>query len=140
MFDSSWIIGGSLAVVLLLGVILLAVVSARGTKRTLKKDFYLKEWETIVSSIGETNSSMQFSILQADKLLDKALKESGYKGSSMGERMTAASRAFTKPDEVWSAHKLRNRIAHESNVTVSKKLTHRALLCFKKALKDLGAL
>lgn len=140
MIEPNAMIGIFLGVVGVVGLIILMVIVARKPKGGLNKAYFEKEWESITQNIGDTNSSMQFAILQADKLLDKALKDSRYKGTTMGERMTAASRAFSKPDAVWSAHKLRNKIAHEHNVNVNRKLTQRALVCFKRGLKDLGAL
>jgi hypothetical protein len=58
----------------------------------------------------------------------------------MGERMKSARKTWTNANHVWSAHKLRNRIAHETNVRVSFDETRRALSAFKHALKDLGAI
>lgn len=122
------------------GILLVLITMVRPRKKALNRQRFETVWSEIETNMGDTNSSMQFAILQADKLLDKALKESGYKGQTMGERMTSASRVFSKPDEVWAAHKLRNRIAHESDVRVSFKITKRVLGCYKKALRDVGAL
>ena len=139
MFDMNplvWLVAVAIVGMLLLGL----VTFLRPRKRVLSRQRYETAWTEIETTMGDTNSSMQFAILQADKLLDRALKESGYKGQTMGERMAAASRVFSKPDQVWAAHKLRNRIAHEDDVKVSEKITRRVLSCFKKALRDLGAL
>jgi transposase len=56
----------------------------------------------------------------------------------MGERMKNST--WSNADAVWQAHKLRNRIAHESDVTVSYDDARRALAGFKLGLKDLGAI
>ena len=42
--------------------------------------------------------------------------------------------------DIWFAHKLRNRIAHDTDVNVGLVATKRALFIFKKALKELGAI
>jgi len=140
MIDSTTVLA-ILAAILIVGVIMLGlIIGLKSRKPKLNIAKYQADWQSIETSIGDTNSTMQFAILQADKLLDKALKESGYKGKTMGERMTSASRIFSKPDNVWSAHKLRNKIAHEQNVNVNSKITSRALSFFKRALKDVGAL
>ena len=54
--------------------------------------------------------------------------------------MKAAKKTWTNANHVWSAHKLRNKIAHETNVRVSFDETRRALAAFKQGLKDLGAI
>ena len=52
--------------------------------------------------------------------------------------MKKAGQLFSDRNGIWSAHKLRNRIAHELDVKVSEKETRTALTQFKKALRDLG--
>lgn len=130
------------ASVIIIGLVLMVIMGLGKSRasRYLDKEKYQHDWMTIESSLTNTPQSQQFAILEADKLLDKALKERGFAGQTMGERMTAASRAFTRRDAVWSAHKLRNRIAHEHNVAINASLTKKALGSFKRALKDLGAL
>lgn len=76
-------------------------------------------------------------VLEADKILDEALKLKGFQGS-MGEKLKQAGGLFTDQDGVWAAHKLRNRLAHELNVTLEKGEGRAALGHFKQALKDLG--
>ena len=79
-------------------------------------------------------------ILNADKLLDQALRQRGFKGETMGERMKSAQNVWSNANHVWTAHKVRNRIAHESGVKVDYDITRRALVAFKQALKDVGAI
>ncbi len=127
--------------VIVAGLILIIIMTTgRSASKLLNKEAYQKDWLAIEMSVGSDASSQQFAIIQADKLLDRALRERGYKGETMGERMTAASRTFTRRDAVWTAHKLRNRIAHDDHVTINASLTKKALASFKKALKDVGAI
>lgn len=84
-----------------------------------------------------SDSHPEQAILKADKLLDFALKNAGYRGS-LGEKLQKARAVFRDNDAVWSAHKLRNRIAHEIDVRLSPGQTQSALNGFKKAFYDLG--
>ena len=127
--------------VIIVGLILIVIMTAgRKGKKLLDKQHYQQEWLTIERSLTGDAAAQQFAIFQADKLLDRALRESGYAGQTMGERMLSAARVFTKREAVWAAHKLRNRIAHEDNVTINAEWTRKALASFKRALKDLGAI
>ena len=127
--------------VIIVGLILIVIMTAgRKGKKLLDKQHYQQEWLTIERSLTGDAAAQQFAIFQADKLLDRALRESGYAGQTMGERMVSAARVFTKREAVWAAHKLRNRIAHEDNVTINAEWTRKALASFKRALKDLGAI
>jgi hypothetical protein len=79
-------------------------------------------------------------IIEGDKLLDKAMVEMGISGKTMGDRLKKAGGRFTNLNAVWRAHKLRNAIAHESDVEISYKQAFNALAVYKQALKDLGAI
>lgn len=105
----------------------------------LNKDFYRGKWADIDAASLQQVGWVQ-AIVEADKLLDDALKKSGYKGKTMGERMVSASRAFTDTDRTWGAHKLRNKVVHETSVKLRENHVRNALAAFRKALKDLGAL
>lgn len=75
-------------------------------------------------------------IMEADKLLDYALTRMGYKGS-LGAKLKKSPKLFTKINDVWAAHKVRNNIAHKINYTVDEKTYKEAMLQFKQAFKDL---
>ena len=79
-------------------------------------------------------------MVEADKLLDKALCEMGTPGKTMGERLKHAGGRFTKLNSVWYAHKLRNQIAHEHGFKLEYSQARHALNVFRQALKDLGAI
>lgn len=126
-------------VVTIVGVILLAVVT-KGQKQ-LDKQKYRSKWLTIEASLQKnTPASYHMAVLNADKLLDYAMKEAGYKGTTMGDRMKNAKQVFSNRNAVWAAHKLRNQIAHEAEVQVHYDAARRALASFKQALKDVGAI
>lgn len=128
--------------VLIVGVLLAAVIVL--TKKggsPLDVDKYRLRWLTIEQQLSKDEpSSAQLCVLNADKLLDQALKERGIKGETMGERMKTTRETWSNPNGVWTAHKLRNQIAHESDVRVSYEDARRALSSFKQALKDIGAI
>ena len=85
-------------------------------------------------------SSYAMTIINCDKLLDKAMIEMGVPGKTMGDRLKRCGGKFSNENAVWRAHKLRNVIAHESDVEVSYKQAFNAVQIYKQALKDLGAI
>ena len=107
----------------------------------LQVEKYRKKWLEIEQVVKKDDQrSCQFAIIEADKLLDIAMKEKGLRGETMGERLKTAKDSLTDRNAVWGAHKLRNQIVHEADVKVDYNSTRRALAGFKKALKDLGAI
>lgn len=128
--------------VLIVGILLAAVImlTKKGVS-PLNVDKYRLRWLTIEQQLNRDEpSSAQLCVLNADKLLDQALKEHGVKGETMGERMKTARDSWSDANGVWTAHKLRNQIAHEPDVRVSYEDARRALTSFKRALKDIGAI
>ena len=138
----TWITFVILVAALLLGGAVLLVMMSRGVGRTnLNSDKFRSAWLAIKQQVERDNAaSYQLAILNADKLLDKALRERGVKGETMGERMKSAVKVWKNANQVWTAHKLRNQIAHETDVRPTLDQTRRALAAFKQGLKDLGAI
>lgn len=127
--------------VMMIGITLLIVISlTRRSSRALDQEKYRSKWLSITQQFGDTPMSWQFAILTADKLLDSAMRERGVNGTTLGERLKNAKPYLTNIDSVWRAHKLRNRIAHDDGVVVSKRQASEMLKIFKRALTDLGAL
>lgn len=140
--DSNTALFGFLAGILIVGILLIVVIvlSKRGPA-PLSVEKYRMRWLAIEKQLDKNQpSSFSLTVLNADKLLDLALKERGVKGETMGERMKTAKDIWSNANNVWTAHKLRNQIAHESEVQVSYDQARRALAAFKQALKDVGAI
>lgn len=129
-----------LILIAIFGIAVLSLVSLLNRKTSgLDIESYRARWEKIQKLLA-SSSTYSNAIIEADKLLDKALKESKFKGSTTAERMLSAKKIFSKRDHVWMAHKFRNKIVHETDVHVSKRQTQAALSAIRRGLKDLGAL
>jgi len=124
----------ALLFILLVLILLILLITHKGKPR-MNKHYFLKHWQSIESSDNYTNA-----VMKADALLDEALRNAGVKGTTMGERLNNATGFLRDINGTWSAHKLRNRIAHDLDSNPSAMDCQRALRRFKKALKDLGAL
>lgn len=129
----------SLLIVAIIAILLLAFTRKQGgSSLNVKK--YQSRWLAIENSLERDNAaSYTLAIFEADKLLDCALKERQFKGQTMGERMKAAQSSWGNANHIWSAHKIRNRLAHETDVALSRDVALRALSAYKQGLKDLGA-
>lgn len=134
-------------VLILIAIFLVAVVGVvylvftRKSSPKLNIEKYQTKWLAVENSVSRNNSaSWQLAIFNADKLVDLALKERRFAGQTMGERMKSAEKVWSNADHIWGAHKIRNRLAHETDVHLTYETTLRALTAFKQALKDLGAI
>jgi len=126
--------------VAVLGVIMLAAITRLniGQQTKLNQQYYQQQWAELLARV-KTQDGMILAIIDADKLLDQALKKHRFKGKTMGERLVSAQRVLKDNDAVWYAHKLRNRLVHEPNIRLKKKEAQLALTGFRQGLKDLGA-
>jgi hypothetical protein len=127
------------AVVILLVLVLGSGWLLRRRPKGLNKVHYQERWQ-VLQGLCADKSTWPLAVIDADKLLDEALKRSRYKGKTMGERLVSAQRDIKSNDEVWFGHKLRNRLVHETNVKLTKRDVKDALVGIRGALKDLGAL
>jgi hypothetical protein len=130
-----------LLLIAVVGIVVLAVLSrfVNVAKPHLDKRYFEARWNELLARV-KTPDGMVLAVIDADKLLDEALKKHHFKGKTMGERLVAAQRSLSDNDAVWYAHKLRNRLVHEPNVRLKKREAQAALAGFKKGLADLGAL
>ncbi|MFH1749345.1 MAG: hypothetical protein ABH837_00375 [bacterium] len=85
-------------------------------------------------------SNLQKAILSADKLLDFTLKNQRFSGDTMAERLRSAESRFSAYNDIWYAHKLRNRIVHDVNDEIQSYEINKAIKIYEKALKDLRVL
>jgi hypothetical protein len=123
-----------------LGFLLFAVILVylRRTKpeylNQKAQNYIQSHWVRIIDSFSANPAQ---AVMDADKLLDYALGVHGFKGT-MGEKLKKCGRRFSDLDSIWSAHKLRNRLAHELG-GLERAEAKAALAGFKQGLNDLGA-
>ncbi len=128
-------------VLVVIAIFVAVVVLTRRGGEVLNVEKYQSSWLMIENSLDKTQiSTYQVAIFEADKLLDLALRERGIKGETMGERMKSAQSLWSNTNHIWGAHKVRNKLAHETNVRLSREIALRVLAAYKQGLKDLGAI
>jgi len=128
-------------VILLAVIIILAIIVTKRRNSGLNVEKFRSEWMKINNSLDSSNiMTYQMGILNADKLLDKALKDIGIPGNTMGDRLKVSKSRFSNINQVWSVHKLRNHIAHDTNVKLNIVTAKKAIFIYKKSLKELGAI
>jgi hypothetical protein len=107
--------------------------------RALKMDHFQEQWQ-ILQKLLSDKTRWSDAIVEADKLLDEALKKKHFRGGSMGERLVKAQRLFTDNDNLWFGHKLRNKIDTDPTVKLKETEVKQALMGIRQGLKDIGAL
>jgi hypothetical protein len=109
--------------------------------RKPKTSYYSKRWHDLQTYCAHRKTWPQ-AVKEADRLLDKALKQKGYKGKTTGERLVSAQHDIKFNEAIWFSHKFSHKI-NDEGVDIrklKKKDVAMALAGFREALRDLGAL
>ncbi len=138
MIDNNLLLAG-VAVGLILLMLVTTALLKRKTRPKLNHEYFSLRWKELQGLCGDKRT-WPLAIIDADKLLDEALKKSRVRGKTMGERLVSAQRDLSNNDSVWYAHKLRNKLVHEQYTNLREQDVKDALVGFRQALKDLGAL
>jgi hypothetical protein len=130
-----------LILIIVAAVVILVLISL-SSKSTIQgkgidSAHFKNEWNDCVEQFQD-EKTRGLSLINADKLLDEALKCLGHNGDTMAERLVSAKKVLKNKDEVWSAHKIRNRLVHEPNYHPTEKIVKRSLNGYYRAFKDLG--
>lgn len=111
--------------------------------KTVKADtinLIRREWEQIEILLkGKKPSQLRQALIKADKTIDNALRDI-VSGDTMGERLKNAQDKFdwSTYDKIWKAHKIRNKLIHESGFEPPYHMVISAVADLKKGIKKLG--
>ncbi len=116
------------------------LIPFRGPKKSIKKtNKFIAQWRELQGLCRDPKTWPE-ALVEADKLLDRALKKRRFKGKTMGERLVAAQRFITDNDDMWDAHNLVKKLVSNPESKLKESDVKQALISFREALKDLGAL
>ncbi len=115
------------------------IIFAVKRPKKLKVDRFIASWREL-QGFCRDKKTWSIAITEADRLLDEALKKRKQKGKTMGERMVSAQRIITDNDGMWFAHNLAKKIATQAKIKLKETDVKEALVGFRQALRDLGAL
>lgn len=110
-----------------------------GAKRNdLNVGLVQSKWAEIQIMQNNGPSGLKNALMEADKLVDYCMIGRGFKGDTMGERLKNGGSKFSSLNSVWSAHKLRNELAHNVEHDIVPAQIKQAITNLGTAIKDLG--
>lgn len=131
----------AIAIIAVALLALVAMILSGKRRHEFNKHEYQTHWLKIENSMEKGDRrSYNFAVLEADKLLDRALTEMGVPGKTMGEKLKKIGDKMPEIQHIWHAHKLRNQIVHETDFSVEYEQARQALRTFRQALRNLGAI
>lgn len=130
-----------IAVLIVAVMIFVAMFFTKKRQYRFNVEVYQTKFLKIENGLNKNNSAtFMKTVIDGDKLLDKAMMEMGIPGKNMGDRLKHSKDKFTDINAVWRAHKLRNALAHEDDLEITYRQAVSALAIYRQALKDLGAI
>src|SRR3989344_6009061 len=119
---------------------LLSIIFASGIAYSIyKTNKILEDWQKILAQCVSANESdRKVALIAADTLVEKILALAGYSGENLGDRLKNIEPSdLDSLQDLWEAHKIRNRIAHEADYKLSREDAVRASALYEKALREL---
>lgn len=114
------------------------VTDAAATKR---QEAVRQAWAEIEQSAASSADGRRLAVINADRLVDKLLKDAGYEGEGALERMKLlpGERVATAQGLMY-AHRFRNRLVHEQGFRPNDNDLASALNAYKAFLTEVGYL
>lgn len=130
-----------IAILIVAAMVLVAMMITKKRQYRFNVQNYQARFLKIENGLNKQNTAtFMKTVIDGDKLLDKAMVEMGIPGKTMGDRLKHSKDKFTDINAVWRAHKLRNALAHEDDLEITYRQAVAAVQIYKQALKDLGAI
>ena len=100
------------------------------------------DWQEIQTLMASDNpSDWNMAILRADAELDDLLRRMGYEGETIADRINIVDpTTLTSIDRLWSAHRLRNTIAHDTLQQYTREMIVHAMQSYEITFRELGVL
>lgn len=88
---------------------------------------------------SDNPNDWKLAIIEADIILDKALKEAGYVGASLGDRLKSmTANQLPSLNDAWQAHKVRNQIAHDgADFVLTRRVAEDTIKQYRRVFVDL---
>jgi len=101
------------------------------------------QWQQVQAHIKSINpNDWKLAIIEADIMLDRVLKDAGFAGNTVGERLKSASPTnFTALQDAWDAHIIRNKIAHQgTDFVVTQRVAKEAITKYQRVFHEFGVM
>ena len=100
-------------------------------------------WAHIAELIeSHQESDWRQAIIEADIMLDDVLKQAGYVGDTLGDKLKQANpQQFRTLQDAWEGHKVRNLIAHQGSAyQLTGQTAYRAIGHYRNVFQEFNAL
>lgn len=140
--NATWLMGAAFVLILSVFVVFHRLLRAlrRPDLHGLTRERVSHLWREIEKTSDNGLMGAKLAVIEADKLLDNALKSLMMPGETMGERLKTAGYKYPNIGRVWGAHRLRNQLVHDTTFEISTRQAKEALGDFRSAMRLLNVM
>lgn len=98
-----------------------------------------QKWDRVIYHLDSQNpNDWKVAIMEADIILDELLESMGHSGETISAKLKQIEKSdFNTLDQAWEAHKVRNKIAHESGEYVlSEREARRVIDMYRSVFEE----
>lgn len=108
--------------------------------KTLAITAFQEHWQGIVNKFNSDNpESAKIAVIEADALVDDVLKQLGYEGEHMADRLAKLDpNFFPSAEKIWEAHRIRNELTHAPGIGLPIEKIKRLLEHYRDFFKEAG--
>ena len=98
--------------------------------------------DIMARATSDNPNDWKLAIIEADVILDDLLKQRGYVGNSLGERLRSVTpQQLNTLNDAWEAHKVRNLIAHEGpDFVLTQRKAEETINRYRRVFAEFGIL
>lgn len=110
---------------------------ARRRRRVTESDraMITSKWQDIERLLAQDRA--REAIFEADKLLDFVFQKINLHGETFADRLRGAEQLLPNYQDVWTAHKVRNKFAHELDFQILPREAKKIIDIFDQAIRKL---
>lgn len=100
---------------------------------------FTKQWEALAARLeAGTQEEYKLALIEADTMLDEAMKRVGYAGESLSEKLAKLSPVILpNVKEALEIHQMRDTIVHDPNFVLTLDQARKAMAVYQKSFEDL---
>ncbi len=100
---------------------------------------FTKQWEALVLRLeAGSQEEYKLALIEADNLLDEAMRRVGYAGQSLSEKLAKLSPVMlSNVKEAEEVHQMRDTIVHDPNFVLTLDQARKAMAVYEKSFQDL---
>lgn len=117
-------------------------LQAKKKSPELKTPVVTSAWTKVQAKLKDGSAdSLRLAIVEADGVVDEALKRMGLDGETFADRLGHLNpEKYATLDKLWDAHRIRNNLVHTPDFQVPTAKAEEAIAAYEAFLKDIKAL